>query len=297
MIARSCARLAVVEQHRALVGIEAAGRVAGRDHDLLQRPHRLRRRRGAPASGRSGSRPPAGGSSSGAAGAARPARARGARPPSPRCTRSIGSSSRTSASDRIKTLMRRVLPSASCSRRREAQLERLERGLQVLRPARADDDRRHVRMREQPRERERGRRRRPRRAPRASKASSASKTWSSCRCAVGLGAHRHPRARRQRLAAPVLAGQPAAGERAERRVAEPLARAQRRARRLRRLRGRAASRSSAPSRAGRGSSASSSHGASTLLPPYARILPSATSSSKAPIVSASGVSGSISCAR
>ena len=40
---------------------------------------------------------------------------------------------------------------------REAQLERLERGLEVLRPARADHDRRHLRMREQPGERERGR--------------------------------------------------------------------------------------------------------------------------------------------
>ena len=42
---------------------------------------------------------------------------------------------------------------------------------------------------------------------------------------VRLRPERHPRARRRLLAAPVLAGEPAAGERAERREAEPFARA------------------------------------------------------------------------
>ena len=44
---------------------------------------------------------------------------------------------------------------------------------------------------------------------------------------VGLRAHRHPRARRQGLAAAVLAGEPAAGERAERREAEAVLGAER----------------------------------------------------------------------
>ena len=50
------ARLAVVQQDSALVGVEAAGRVTRRDHDLLQRPQRVLATARGTASGRSGCR-------------------------------------------------------------------------------------------------------------------------------------------------------------------------------------------------------------------------------------------------
>ena len=113
---------------------------------------------------------------------------------------------------------------------------------------------------------------------------------------VGVGAQRHPRARRARLAAPVLPRQPAAGERAERREAEPLApqigRISRSAsRRSREYAFCTHSKRARPSRA-LVSSACSRPAPSTLLAPTARAFPAPTTPSSARSVSSIGVSGS-----
>ena len=98
------ARDAVVEQHRALVRVEAAGRVAGRDDDLLEREDRVV----AAARGRAStpSRPARRADEKRSGLSARRARAARGCPPSPSTHDSMSSSPRTSCSERMRTLTR-----------------------------------------------------------------------------------------------------------------------------------------------------------------------------------------------
>ena len=100
------------------------------------------------------------------------------------------------------------------------------RGRELLRPPRADDHRRDLRVAEHPRDRER-RRLDAEVGGRGGEGLQTVERLLVHQVCVGVGAQRHPGARRVRLAAPVLPRQPSAGERAERREAEPLALADR----------------------------------------------------------------------
>ena len=163
-------------------------------------------------------------SPAGAAGAARRARASAAPPPSPRCTRPSSAASGPGARRGSSTLMRRAPSSCSCSGG--------ERSSSSASSA--------------------GRSWSGRRGPMTTAvtfgwpssqaiASAAGVVSRSLRdrlerlervedatvlqMAVGLGPQRHPRTRRRLLVAAVLPRQPAAGERAERRIAEAFPRA------------------------------------------------------------------------
>src|SRR5258705_6854755 len=111
-------------------------------------------------------------------------------------------------------------------RRRQFELYRSERRLELSRAARADDYARHSRVREEPRERECSHRR-------ALLRRAAFEILEEIEDSVVLqvlvrpGAHGHARTGRRWLVAPVLAGQPATCERAERREAEAVLDAER----------------------------------------------------------------------
>src|SRR5437588_5749215 len=109
---------------------------------------------------------------------------------------------------------------------REVKVERAPGRLEVLGPPRAHDDGGDERIREQPRERE-GRSVDAAGAGLLPKPFEAAVGGGVLEVAVLLRPLRHPRARRRRLAFAVLAGQPATGERAERREAEAVLRAER----------------------------------------------------------------------
>ena len=109
--------------------------------------------------------------------------------------------------------------------RGEIQRERVERRTQLLRPAWADDDRGHVRVCQQPGERERGRRRRAACGLRLERLERVEHAVL-LQVQVRLRPQGHARPGGRLFAALVLACEPTAGERAERREAEPFARTQ-----------------------------------------------------------------------
>ena len=158
------ARLAVVEQHAALVGVEAAGGIAGRDDDLLQRPD------GALAAAVGGHE------------AHQALRVRRARDEAERLVQLAACERAQHVVHRVDALVHRqqrpdvgigedehahAKRAVSCSRlgRREVEGERLEGGPEVLGPPRPDHDRGHARVGEEPGDRERGRRRPARARP------------------------------------------------------------------------------------------------------------------------------------
>src|SRR6185437_829026 len=101
-----------------------------------------------------------------------------------------------------------------------------ERRVELRRVARPDDERRHPRVAQQPRDREcRGLDFSPRR--RGLERLERVEGLVAREHFVRSWTQRHPRAGRIALAAPVLAGQPTAGKGAERREPEPLALADR----------------------------------------------------------------------
>src|SRR5207247_6484896 len=103
----------------------------------------------------------------------------------------------------------------------DSEVERGERRLELCRTPWSDEDRRHARVGEQPGERE------CRRVAELLEALEPVVNLVLAKMFVRLGAHRHPRSRRRGFAAPVLAREPAAGERAERREAETVLLAER----------------------------------------------------------------------
>ena len=155
----------------------------------------------------------------GAAGAARRARASGGRRPSLRCTRPSAAAGDVVLGEDEHA---HAKSAASCSRSagRELEVERLERRAELLRPPRPDDHRRHVRVRRAAR-RSRARRASCRARAPAPRTPRARRRPVVLEVEVRLGPQRHPRAGRRLLAAAVLPCQPAARQRAERRVAEP----------------------------------------------------------------------------
>ena len=217
------AGLAVVQEHGALVRVEPAGAVPRGDHDLLQREQRATRRRGGRASGRAAARP--GGRTTKRSGiAARRARARRGRPPSPSMHDSMSSSSRTSASESTSRLIANSAPSACVLVAHRAGCRAPHGGRELLDVVRAHDDRRQLRdVRSQasasaaietPRSPPRARTPRVRRRSLGTVALVPS----------GRSVIREPAGAARRA---VLAGQPAAGQWAERGVAEAVLVAQR----------------------------------------------------------------------